>query len=42
MVAMSTILITGANNGLGREAARRLVADGPTGTFVSRRGPVPL
>jgi len=25
---MSMILITGANKGLGREAARRLIADG--------------
>jgi NAD(P)-dependent dehydrogenase (short-subunit alcohol dehydrogenase family) len=30
MVSMSTILITGANKGLGHEAARRLIAEGHT------------
>ncbi len=32
---MTTTLITGANKGLG------IGADGPTGTFSDRHGPVP-
>ena len=35
---MSTILITGANKGLGREAARRLLADGHTVWVGARDG----
>ena len=38
MVVMSSILITGANKGLGREAARRLLADGHD-VWVAARDP---
>jgi NAD(P)-dependent dehydrogenase (short-subunit alcohol dehydrogenase family) len=35
---MSTVLITGANKGLGRETARRLLADGHTVWMAARDG----